>query len=145
MDFEASILNNIQSIKEEVNKEIVDVAVKLFTYAIDYSPTPQTGDYSKGLFVNQWYPQQNGYSQEHSSQKDGNGSDSRSRVSVLENSKAFLGKDGSLTFSNNTEYAGNVEDIGWDFGEGTNGWIWTGTVAPYAPVAKAMTRIKSEL
>lgn len=143
MDFSASILNNIQRIKEEANNQIVDTAIKLFTFAVDYSPTPATGDYSKGLFVNQWYPQQNGYSQEHSSQKDDNGSDSRSRISVLENSKAFLGKDGNLTLSNNTEYARNVEDLGWQIGAGTNGWVWTGKVAPYAPVQNAMVRIKS--
>ena len=145
MDFSASILNNIQKIKEEVNKEIVGVATKLFTYAVDYSPTPKTGDYSKGLFVNQWYPQQNGYSQEHSSQKDDNGSDSRSRISSLLGLKTFLGKDGSLSFTNSTAYAEYVEDLGWEAGEGTNGWVWTGKVAAYAPAAKSLTRIKSEL
>jgi len=128
--FADSIKKNIAEVKQEVNTKINKLFVFVGEGIVFRGPSSYLrGPYSDGLFTNQWYPQLgSGYSSSLTSQKshEGLGSITRIREIALE-SKEFLGKDGSITLTNNVWYGPRIEYLGWP--KDTPGYRWKGAGA----------------
>ena len=111
---------------ERINNQILNMVVDTFNYAVKVSPIQPAAKFSKGEFINSWYPAINGFDTTVSGAYDMTGSGSLSRISGLLGSNAFLGKDAIVSLSNNVSYADKVE---------YHGWTRTG---PYAPIRQAI-------
>lgn len=133
MDFTESINNNIKNTLQEINDTINREAVLTFRDVVKETPNPSMPNaafYSKGLLINQWYPQFGGISTKLGTSKDDYGFASLDRINTILTAKEFLGKDGSVSLSNSVPYAFQADQIGWYF------------TAPYAMVDKALVRAK---
>lgn len=140
--FSQSILKNTKAIKQEINDKITGVAVYGFQQAIAESPSEDRhgSEWSTGLLINQWYPAYNSVSTMLTSQTDGIGIDSLQRVYDIKDKNYFYGKDGYVSLTNNVSYAYRADTLGWK--PSAEHPSWTGKVAPYAMVDKAMHRMK---
>ena len=144
-----SFLSDIKAFQEKAIKaastNTVNIAQDAFLAAVDYSPSPSNpGPYAKGLLVNQYYVAiGNTPSSAVSTATNPTGEDSKARIKLLVASLPFMGKDNTVSLSNNTEEAYYADKLGWAAGAGTNGWTWTGK-APYFMTAKAMSYIESK-
>ena len=144
-----SFADDIKAISERTLKLASDntnkIVSDLFTQVVVRSPSPSNpGHYAKGLLVNQYYTQVGeGYSSAVSSSTSLSGSDSLQRINDTLASSPFLGKDNTVTLANNTEEAYYADKLGWVKGQGTNGWIWKGTV-PYMMTHGAISYIQNK-
>ena len=111
---------------ERVNKEILNIVVDTFNYAVKVSPVQPTAKFSKGEFVNSWYPAVNSFDHTVSGNYDSSGSGSLSRIAGLLSSNAFLGKDATVSLTNSVSYADKVEYHGWN------------KTKPYAPIRQTI-------
>ena len=160
--FADSIKANIKEVKQEVNDKIVKVFKDVAYNTVYLTPSPSwnlsprgiSGNiayYSDGLLANQWYPAENKTSEEFTRSESDHGGDSYSRLAAMNNVKTFLGKDGFLSFTNNTPYAYRVEVLGYPKGAAQNTagfptWnSWTGDVKPYAMVDQSLIKVKAEI
>ena len=138
-DFADSIKANIANIKQDISKELIHVAASLFKDVVGGTPSPtditrgRESPFSLGLISNQWYPAYNKKSGELTSSKDDVGFNSLERIMALQGGNYFLGKDGTLTLTNNVPYANQVESIGWR------------STPPYAMVYTALIRAKARM
>lgn len=127
-DIRAFVEKAEKSMSDNTNKIVQD----LFIAAVNYSPSPSNpGPYAIGLLANQWYASVSFPDLSLTSSTSPNGADSLSRIMALKDSNAFLGKDNTVYLSNNTEEAYYANRLGWQKGQGTNGWIWAGAPAYY--------------
>ncbi len=121
-----------------MDKGVSNSAEDLFTQVVVNSPEPPgKGGYSTGLLKNQWYTGVNGdVSHMLTTATSPIGADSLSRIKSSLSRKIFLGKDSSITLSNNVPYVRYVEYIGWpkDYPGNDTGWDWTGKIGPYGMV-----------
>ena len=115
---------------ERVNKEILNIVVDTFNFAVKVSPVYPMAKYSKGEFINSWYPAVNGFDHTVSGNYDSSGSGSLSRIAGLLSSNAFLGKDAMVSLSNSVPYAHRVEFLGWP--------EWPRDIKAYAPVRQTI-------
>jgi hypothetical protein len=127
-DFLASVNENIDKLLETTNKNIETKAVSLFKMVVNLSPSPiNLSPWAKGELVNQWYVS---LTSEPSSEVGNNtspyGAESMARIASVNNSKIFLGKDGTVSLSNNLSYAYKAEYAGWN------------RTSPYAMIRKAL-------
>jgi hypothetical protein len=141
--FSDSIKNNIQKILEDVNTQVTTTAVNLFTDIVESTPSPTFNvnhpNFAKGLLSNQWYPSiGNDFSSELTDDTSPTGAASIERVNELQGTTEFLGKDGSLTLTNNVPYAQLAETIGWRKEDG-----YTGAIGPYRMVFLSIQRATS--
>lgn len=162
--FADSIKANIKEVKQEVNDKITDVFVDLSLSVVHLTPSPSwigqnrgaspsEPEFTDGLLANQWYPAQDKISQEETGAKSDNGGDSISRINAIKDSaKAFLGKDGYLSLTNNVPYAYRVDAIGYPKGKaeviaGYGNWsVWNGNHStPYAMTDTSLIKIKAKL
>jgi hypothetical protein len=141
-----SLKSNIERVQTEVNDKITDVAYKLFYRVVNNSPHVGDGPYVAGHFVANWFPAVNSYDTSITTVTS-NGSDSLARIdSIVKTSKAFYGKDGFVSMSNNLNYAANVEWKAWPAGKDpVSGWTWTGMRRYYAPVSTSLLGMKADL
>lgn len=144
MGFTDSIKANSDKMLESVNSGILQIAADVFTKAVEYSPSPlmqpEMANYSIGTFINNWFVAENSLAEDFINSTSSTGVDSLSRINSIPALLTFYGKDGMISLTNNSSYSAYVENLGWQAGEGTNGWVWTGNqLAPYAPVFKAMS------
>lgn len=129
-DIKAFTDKAVKAMSDNTNKIVED----LFTAAVDYSPSPTrdpTGRYARGLLVNQWYFSVGAPSSEVGSSLSDSGTDSIARIREIASVLPFNGKDNSVYLSNNTEEAYYANKLGWQRGQGNNGWIWAGASAYY--------------
>lgn len=145
-----SFFSDIQAFEklclEQASQNTDNITEELFTQAVVKSPTKMSdpqAKFSKGLLVNQWYPEAGGaYSSMVTTATNMSGADSLSRIKSTLSAKPFYGKDGVVTLTNNTEQAYRAEKLGWPAGEGANGWVWSGRQStPYAMVAASIQYI----
>lgn len=132
--FADSVKKNVTKVQEEINAKINKIFVQVGEGIVYRGPSSYTrGPYSDGLFTNQWYPQLgSGYSTALSTQVSFEGIDSLRRIDAIATEiKEFLGKDGSITLTNNVSYGFRIEYAGWP--KGTPGHHWNGAV-PYRMV-----------
>lgn len=123
-----------------INKRII----YLFTSVVGYSPTAPEAKWSKGALIDQWFPSV-GKSPNFAMNGSLNyqGANSMSRINSLFSQPLFLGKDNIVTFTNSVSYAYRAENLGWPKGlDSKSGWTWTGRVAPYKMVSKAVNDFK---
>lgn len=127
-DIKAFADKAIKAASDNTNKIVED----LFLAPVDYSPSPSNpGPYAIGLLVNQWYPSVGTPDTSVTSATNPNGADSIARILSLASANAFLRKDNVVYLSNNTEEAYYANRLGWQRGQGNNGWIWAGAPAYY--------------
>ena len=137
MSFAEDLKANCNKLLEEIDAKCYSICYQWFTNIVMLSPSPANpGYYSKGLFANQWYPMiGGGYSSALTGSLNTTGSDSIARVVALADSKEFYGKNGVMTFTNNTGYGTQVEYLGWP---GSHGGGSDRRGAPYRPIATAL-------
>jgi hypothetical protein len=130
MSFSGSLRRNGNKALLDVNTKCYAIARELFTSIVSLSPSPAIGSlWSEGLLVNQWYPKNGqGFSSEYTAVTSDYGAGSLSRVAQF-NGLEFKGRDGAVTFANNSHYAYQAEAIGWD------------RTKPYRMVAKSLQKI----
>lgn len=131
--FSDSLKANSDKILARVNNRCYAIARELFSLTVEYTPpSAAPGKWAQGLLINQWYPSNgSGFSSSLTNAKDKSGSGSLSRIKALSGTE-FLGRNGSVTLANNLSYAYRAEKLGWPTPQ------WTGTVGPYAMVAKSL-------
>lgn len=134
--FAQSILQNIAKIEQDVNDRVYEIARELFRSIVQLSPSPSNpGETAKGLLANNWFPM-NGpsFSTATTSATSSWGAASLARINALSGSN-FIRKDGTVTLSNNLDYAYRAEVLGWPTPR------WSGRVAPYRMVALSMQKV----
>lgn len=110
---------------------------------VAFSPSPSNpGPYATGLLVNNYYPSVGVPDYSRSSSTSAAGSDSLSRINEFAETNAFLGKDNVVYITNSTEEAYYADVLGWQKGQGTNGWIWSGKATPYFMRSQAITYVQ---
>jgi hypothetical protein len=131
--------------KSSVSDSLNLITHDLFTEVVARSPSPTNkGNFAKGLLVNQYYTAINDYNYSSGASTNDIGVDSLSRISTTLNASPFLGKDAFVSMSNSTEEMIYAEEIGWKTGLGTNGWKWSGRVAPYSMIKNSAVFIQSK-
>jgi hypothetical protein len=142
-----SFLDDIKAFREQAlqdaSQSVNKLVHNLFTEVVARSPSPSNpGQFAKGLLVNQWYPTVGGgYSTELGTLTNDIGVDSLSRISKALSQNPFLGKDNTISLTNNTEEAYYAEVLGWPEGLGTNGWNWRGNTGPYMMIANSVQSV----
>lgn len=137
--FAQSVLLNIEKVKQDVNDSVYQIARELFTKIVGYTPArtpnPVVGPTAKGVLVNNWFPM-NGpeFSSSKTDQRSAIGAGSLARIKALVGQN-FLNKDGTVTLSNNLDYAYRAEVLGWPSPP------WSGRIGPYRMVARALQEI----
>lgn len=127
MGFADSIRTYNTKAKTQVNAKVNAISVELFNEITKGTPD------DKGVLKNNWYV---GYGKSYNTAYNANstskqGMASLTRISVLKTSTTFLGRDGVVSLTNSTPYGFRAEYAGWPKPK------WTGTVGPYAMIAKA--------
>lgn len=144
MNFASSVLAFKKKVSGEVNDKVSDIATELFTAVVDFSPAkvPIQGIRSaysaKGEFINNWQLGYNGIVSGTRSDRSATGVDSRADIAQVITGEYFSGRDAKITFTNSTPYSNLVEYKGWERPK------WSGTIGPYAPVAKAFIAVASK-
>lgn len=130
----------------QASNSVSNITEELLGEVVMNTPSPENpGQYSKGLLANQWYTESGGlFSSALGSATNAAGMGSLSRIKESLASKPFLGKDNTVTMTNNVSYAYRAENLGWPAGEGENGWHWSGRVGPYKMVGKAISKIEGK-
>lgn len=146
MGFASGLNKNIDKVLNQVNDSILNTAVDFGGGLMKYSPPSGDaifmGAYSTGLFINSWYVAENEFDETVGTSPDESGSASKARIEALKTSKMFVGKDGYISFTNNLPYAYRVSKLGWPQGrDEQSGWVWTGSVGPYAIIENATTYV----
>jgi len=122
------------------NDKVNQIAYELFTSVIKLTPSPShPGKFAEGHLANQWYVEYGGFSDELSSATSPNGADSLARASAVRTGKAFLGKDGSVSLTNNLSYAYRAEALGWPEADG-----WAGVTGPYRMVGTSLQYVAAK-
>jgi hypothetical protein len=148
-----SFLSDIENFKEQALQDASEamntVVSDFFIKTIQLSPTsasiPRVAPYATNLLVNQYYTASGigNFSGELGSSTNVNGSDSLNRVKALLEEHLFYGRDNAVSLSNNTEEAYYADKLGWQKGQGTNGWVWKGA-APYNMTEGALSYVLSK-
>ena len=142
--FADSVRMNSDAMLKRIQIQIYTIARQLFIEIVQATPSvTHPGYYAKGLLANQWYPQLGaGFSPEATEETDDGGRDSINRIvteiDVLSSNPQFLGKDGTVTLTNNLPYAGRAESVGWPEPE------WSGRQGPYHMVALSLQAIAAK-
>lgn len=114
--FAASIRGNIAKIETEINRKCYEISRELFLQIVELTPTkigPVHGPYARGVLANNWFPVDGpGFSTAETDTKVPNGQASIDRIKALKGSQ-FFRKDGTVTLSNNIDYAFRAEWKGW--------------------------------
>ncbi len=131
----------LQQVSDKNNQIVQDA----FSQMVFRSPSPvNPGPYAKGLLVNQYYTMVGpGYSTAVSSSKNPSGADSLSRIASTISSNPFLGKDNSVSLSNNTWESYHADVIGWRAGAGSKGLVRLGA-APYMMTSGTLNYIQNK-
>jgi hypothetical protein len=87
------------------------------------------------MLANQWYPDENDFSEELDNRLSPTGADSLARIRAMKG-YVFNQRDGKLTLTNNLSYAYRVEALGWPVADG-----WSGQIGPYRMVALSIQLI----
>lgn len=112
--FEKSVKAASSKILDDISKKCYQISWELFTSVVNKTPSPTNpGPQAKGLLANQWYPLAGGSSAARGTSTSPNGTDSLSRIRAMMNGREFTGKDGSITLTNNLDYAVQAESEGW--------------------------------
>lgn len=128
-----------------MNKEVCNAFEEIATGAVVESPDPPgIGGFSKGLLKNSWFPEVGGIDPTVGTVPNATGADSLSRIKGVVKIFPFFGKDNFITLTNSVEHAYRAEWLGWPAGEGSNGFLWSGRVGPYAMVQTAITNYKAK-
>jgi hypothetical protein len=136
-----AIQNAVQPTAQDINDRVIKIAWYLFNSIIDLSPQPSmqpaNAPYSLGVFSNQWYPQNGGFSTAKGTSKSNNGAESKARLDqFFQNNQSFYYKNGSVTLTNNTDYGYNIEVTGWMPSQNPR---WQGA-KPYRMVARSLQK-----
>lgn len=137
--FAQSVLLNIEKTKQDVNDEVYRIARDLFTLIVNLTPArtpnPVVGPTAKGVLINNWFPM-NGpeFSSATTDSRSAIGAGSLARIKSLVGQN-FLNKDGTVTLSNNLDYAYRAEALGWPSPP------WSGRIGPYRMVARSLQQI----
>ena len=146
MSFESDIKAFQAKALLAANKAVCKVVEEVFTGAVTHSPSPISdpqAKFSRGLLINQWYPQVGGFSTEQSTATNDYGSSSLSRIKATVAAMPFYGKDNIVTLTNNVDHAYRAEVLGWPEGKDPNSnWNWTGMVMPYGMVRKSVEAVR---
>lgn len=136
--FAQSVELNSLAILREVNDRVYEIARELFRSIVQLTPSPSNpGDTAKGLLANNWFPVDGpGFSQATSTAKSSWGAASVARINALRGNN-FFQKDGTVTLSNNLDYAYRAEVLGWPNPR------WSGRVGPYRMVALSMQKVSA--
>ena len=130
--FEKSVRAAAHKVLVAVNLKCYQITWELFTSVVSKTPSPTNpGKYATGLLANQWYPMERGSSGSRGGATNPSGADSVARIRAMMNGVEFYDRDGKITLSNNLDYAGQAESVGW------NPPRWKGT-APYRMVALSL-------
>lgn len=144
MSFSEDIKAHKKLVLEELSSALNLVTHDLFTEVVARSPSPSNpANFARGYLVNQYYTQIGGISTTLGTAINDIGVDSLSRISSTLSEKPFYGKDNSVSMSNSTEEMIYAEELGWKAGLGTNGWKWSGRVAPYNMIKLSVLDIQS--
>lgn len=129
MSFADSIKKNTEKIKSEINESVNTMAKELFELVIDRTPV------ETGRLRSNWYVGLNSISYDsNESLADPSGNPSYARLSVLDNSKVFLSKDGLISLSTSVVgwnahikdysfYAYWIENFGWSKNKAPTGMV----------------------
>lgn len=142
MSFASDVLKFKEKALLHANKSVCNTFESLASEVIDRSPNApdHIGRYAKGTLKDNWYTSIGSPSSEVSSSANLSGISSLSRFKAILAQAPFLGKDNTLYFTNNTNYAARVEYLGWPQGEGSNGWVWAGA-QPYHMVTMSVANL----
>lgn len=138
MGFANSIRAFNSKVDIELDESVNGIAKELFTEVVNHSPTKPSANYAKGEFINNWMAAVNKIDGSTRSSTDYAGMASRNSIALVTNSATFFRKDGTVTLTNNLDYAFRVEYAGWPQPQ------WSGTVGPYAPVANAFILVAAK-
>jgi hypothetical protein len=136
ISFSQSLNANIHKTMLKVNEEVYKIARELFLKIVSLTPSPSfPGPYAKGVLANNWFPVNgSAFSLEKTDEKSRVGAGSIRRISMLRGFN-FMKKDGTVTLSNNIEYAYLAEVKGWEKPK------WSGNIGPYRMVALSLQAI----
>lgn len=135
--FAQSVNANSLVVLSTVNDQVYKIARELFTSVVKLTPSPEQREAAtaKGLLVNNWFPVDGPeFSSEKTSSTSSNGAGSLTRISQLRG-KQFFKTDGTVTLSNNLDYAYRAEVLGWLEAP------WSGRVKAYRMVALSMQAV----
>lgn len=137
--FAKSVEDNSRKLLMKVNLRCYEIARQLFIQVVSLTPSPSyPGRFATGLLANQWYPDENDFSDELGSDTSSNGDASLSRIKAMRG-LIFFRKDGKLTLTNNVSYAYRAEALGWPVADG-----WSGKTGPYRMVARSIQLIAAK-
>lgn len=137
--FAQSVNSNSWKIMLDVNEQVYKVARELFTSIVKLTPSPiqREAATAKGLLVNNWFPVNGSeFSSATTSSTSDYGAGSLTRIKALSGFN-FFRKDGTVTLSNNLDYAYRAEVLGWPSPP------WSGRVGPYRMVALSMQAVSA--
>lgn len=139
MKFSDSLRLNIKKALWRVNEASYQIAKELFESVVRLTPSPSNpGLTAYGLLANQWYPEENDFSEELDGRLSPTGADSLNRIRAMKG-YAFNQRDGKVTLTNNLSYAYRAEALGWPVADG-----WSGQVGPYRMVALSIQQIAAK-
>jgi hypothetical protein len=139
LKFTDSLRANIKKTLWRVNESAYKIARELFESVVILTPSPfHPGPWAEGWLANQWYPEENDFSEELDSNISSIGADSLRRIQGMRG-YVFNQRDGKLTLTNNLHYAYRAEALGWPESEG-----WSGKTGPYRMIAKSLQLITAK-
>ena len=139
MKFSDSLRANIKKTLLRVNEASYKVARELFDSVVYLTPSPtHPGPHAHGMLANQWFPEENDFSEELDNRLSPTGADSLARIQAMKG-YVFNGRDGKLTLTNNLSYAYRAEALGWPVADG-----WSGQIGPYRMVALSLQLIAAK-
>lgn len=142
-----SLLDSINRFATKAALQASDSTNKIveeyFITNVKLSPTEPKAAYSQGVLINNWWPSIGPTpSTEVSKSANIAGADSIARIKSTLAQNPFLGRNNTVTLSNNVSYAYRADKLGWPRGlDSESGWTWRGDVGPYMMTSLARSHI----
>lgn len=138
----------ILKVQLELNKAVTYITRELYRSVVYLTPSPaHPGDTAKGLLANQYYLAVgvNNFSSDVGTNVSINGASSLGRIEETLSQNLWLGKDNTVSMTNNISYAYRAEYLGWPAGDSSGNWHWSGRVGPYKMISQSVNKIKGML
>jgi hypothetical protein len=141
--FAQSVFANITKIEQDINRKCYQISRELFLSIVSKTPSPSNpGRYAKGELVNNWFPVDGpNFSSETTDARSATGAESIARINNdIGAAGQFLRQDGTVTLSNNLDYAFRAEYRGWPEKDNAR---WR-NAQPYRMVAQSLMLISAK-
>lgn len=141
MGFADSVKATASKMQEQVNGKAIEIATELFNTAV--MKTPVGTSTTRGQLINNWWLGEGvgNYNRSYSRSFNTSGTGSYSRITQLQKSREFVGKDGAVHLTNSVPYGYRAEYWGWNFSAKEPRWRGT---KPYAMVRNSLTMVAAK-